>query len=158
MSTESAQSFLDELPAIEKKYVYTPVAVFGYIGYVRGFEAEMHLPIPPASDFYDLITPTPLIMILFTIVIISLMNSFLDRGELDTHSLSLKLLADLGLFLWSLSWVIHIMSVYAIYASGIYTETILGLGISIYQVLIVAGFVSSVITKVIFSLSWAVVS
>lgn len=150
MSTEQIHSLLDELPVIrDKKYYYTPAAVFGYIGYRQGFETEIAL--------YEA-SVTPLQMVVITIATASLTNALINRGSNDRktdytpYKNAHKSLLFLSIHPAMILFVCHLISLYWIYSSEIYSETLIGLGISIYQALIIASGASSAAVWILYQL------
>lgn len=163
MSAESILSLLDELPTISGgKRHYTPIVVFGYIGYVDGFEMKMSLYIQPIIPVIpiQLIAPmTLLVMVMLSITVVSFENSFgwwvkiqEDGRKIQERTNTQKIFIFLYIIFYVLVPVLHLTSLSAIYSSRIYAETLIGLSISIYQALIVVNGLSLVITNRIHSL------
>lgn len=167
MNTNQINSLLDELSITRNnKHYYVPAVVFGYLGYRHGFETEIYLSRGSALPFEIPGIPPgihvePFKMALITIVLASLANGFFNRGETDIDTdgvvtdgvvsdvaLAHDLVLFFGLMFAILLSGMHLLSLEVIYVSEIYTETLLGLAISIYQVLIAADAVSSVVARV----------
>lgn len=146
MSVQAARSFLDDIPSVgENKVVYTPVAVFGYIGYRYGFELELFLPtwIITADE---IIATTPFEMVVVSLVVASFTIALVEQGDVDiTHDLGSQktpfeiasnFMLFLGLFGGFTVALLHIWSLYSIYVTGIYSDTLIGLLLSLYQLLV----------------------
>lgn len=157
MSVQAARSFLDEIPNVsENKLVYTPVAVFGYIGYRKGFELELLLPTWFFTSQKGIVT-TPFEMVVFSIVIASLTIALLERGktkERDSHPKTpFQIASDFILFLGFMGSLVvllfHVWSLYSIYVTEIYSETFVGLLLSVFQFLIVIDSFSDFIAEIL---------
>lgn len=197
MSAQTVQSLLDELLNMgDSRYLYAPVAVFGYIGYNQGFDFEFPTRL---MTHVGIVTATPLELTIFSAILVSPSIAFIKRGEdgieqneklakqekqraremeerlarsdefsdipLNTHNANEIIWSDdsplavasrwvqgigvIGIFLVLL---LHIESIYAIYETNIFSETIIGLLISLFQVLVIVTGISTNTANIVHSI------
>lgn len=159
MDIQSVWSYLDDaLNVAEGKVYYTPVAIFGYIGYRRGFGFELSLPtaIITSQD----IVMTALHLTIYSMVLVSLtlalINEVTPDRESGSSTSSNQIVSGPSVFPILLGFVgmliLHGWSLYAIHMTKIYSGTIIGLTLSLFQLLLIVEYGSSSIAVRYFSL------
>lgn len=155
MSAQMARSFLEDIPNVaDYKLLYTPVAIFGYIGYQRGFDLELSLPtwFFASQDF----VATTFHLIILSMTLTALTVALMQKGDIEREHggskgpfrIASDLVLGLGLLGLLAVLVLHIWSLYSIYMTQIYSETLIGLILSLYQLLVAVDFASDNIINI----------
>ncbi len=137
----------------DRKYDYTPVVVFAYIGYMYGFDVVIDL------DLYLYqMTVLPIQMGIIALGITSFVNAVASRTHIyqvkadqdyllptQIFTLLITLIAPVALFL------MHFTSLSAIYTTEIYTEDLIGLSLGLFQTLIIVSMISDCLVSTLYS-------
>lgn len=127
--------------------IYLPVAVFGYLGYLLGFDTEFLIPHPHLELSEVLLTVTYLRLTVYTAVSLIFVAHLMDYAGVSIQGSYDKLILLLGL-------IVIVGSVYVslwrIHETKLYARSIIGLVLSIAQLLFAANILFGTLAGIVY--------